>query len=485
MAQEGIGVARRSQHDQGESPAASGPPVTLSGAVRRRRPVVLVCSLVLALVTAACGNGGQEDAEEAETADGATAEGTAGGGQTSELEGTLTVWDWQGECWGDTLAELNQQFTEQHPALEIERVIQPFDEYGQLVQAANAGRSGPDVLMMLPGGTHALNFAPALMPLGDRIDDEMRENILGWDAVSVNFEPDEGIVAVPIGVQGMVYWYNEQLFEEAGLPPEEPPSSYAELVDYAAQLDEAGITPFGGGNTNGEVDQWMFSLVWPAVGTPEDSLALGRGEILFTDPKVEQAAQMYLDLVEAGYFPDGLQSTPLSPDALESFKAGEQAMSPGLAAEFYSYPDFNEAFGEENAGVFPPVPLEGSELNYYPAGTAVAWGIPRYSTNPDAAWEYIRFLTMNEENVLKQFSDCGVLPNNLAVDVGEDVAPQVPMMRGWFEDNPTQLPVHQLWPAAVLNEYVRQMQLVVSGETSLDDALQSIAEVQEQQRSSG
>lgn len=425
-------------------------------------------ALVLCLLAAACGGG---DAGEEAGADGETA-------ADGELSGNLVIWDWQSESWGETLEELNQQFLDDHPGVTIERVVQPFDEYNQLVTAANSGRSGPDVLMLLPGGG-TLNFASALTPLNDRIDDEMLDSLLGWESVSQSFDPEEGILATPIGLQGMVYWYNKQLFEEAGLDPESPPTTFDELLVASETLKENDVVPLGGGNAEGALTQWMFSLVWPAVGTPEDGLALARGEILFTDPLVQQAAEMYLQLIEEENFSPGFASTPISPDALEQFKAGEQAITPGLAAEFYSYPDFNEALGEENVGVMAPLGMDGGP-EYYPAGPAVAWGIPQYSQNPDLAWEYIRFLTLDEEAVRAQFDQSGVLPNNLRVQVAEGAASQVATTTGWYEEGPTQLPVHQLFQQPVLDEFVRQMELVIAGDAELEEALAATQSVQEQ-----
>lgn len=438
---------------------------------------------LLGLLAGACsGDGGAAEdtattttttTDASSTAAAATGDDGSGG---AELSGTLTIWDWQSECWGETIAELNGEFEEAHPDLTIERVVQPFGEFGSLVQSANAGRSGPDALMMLPGGTHALAFAPALEKLNDRVDDEMLDVISDWDSLSINFNQDDGIIGVPTGLQGMVYWYNKSLMDEAGV---EEPQDYEGLLDAAQTLEDAGIGAMAGGNDDGSMDVWAFSTMFPSVATPEDAMALGNGDLPFTDQKVVDAVTMYVDMVDAGYFPEGMQSTPLSPDGLESFKAGDQAMSVGLAAEFYSYTDFIEAFGVENVGVMPPLPMAGSEINYLPVGSAVSWGITSYSEQKDAAWEYIRFMTMDEDNVLRQFEDCGVMPNNSNVEL-QDVPPQAQTIQDWLDEYTLQLPAHQLWPAAVFDEYIRQMQRVHSGEIDVPEAMEAVTAAQEQ-----
>lgn len=447
--------------------------------IRARAARATATGLATVLLLVACGSTGgtADESTEAEEAGGA-AEDTPESG--SELSGELVIWDWQSGAWGDVLEELNASFLDEHPDVTIERVLQPFNEYSQLVQAANAGRSGPDVMMLLPGGDQVLSFASALTPLNDRIDGEMRDSLDGWESVSQDFDPDNAIVAVPVGLQGMVYWYNKAVFEEAGLDPEQTPGSHDELVSTAEELAAAGVVPLAGGDADNATSLWMFSLVWPAVGTPEDGLAMGRGELLFTDPLVEEAAELYVGLVEQDFFAEGFESLPLSPDALDSFKAGEQAMSPGLASEFYSFPDLNEALGEENAGVFLPVG-QGGEPNYLPAGPAVAWAIPQYSEQTELAWEYIRHVSTDPDNVLAQFEGAGMLPNLDTVELPDDVPVQVPQLVEWYAEGETQLPVHQLWPAAVANEYGRQMALVLAGDIELDAALEAVAAVQEQQ----
>lgn len=452
---------------------------------RPRRAVALF--VTAGLVLAACGGGdATEETTDASTAADTEAASPAGGdtgsesasssegGTEAELSGTLAIWDWQSECWGDTLSDLNDEFEELHPELTIERTVQPFDEYPSLVQTANASRSGPDALMMLPGGQHALAFEAALETLNDRVDDEMLSVISDWDSLSRNFNQDDGIIGVPTGLQGMVYWYNQEKLDEAGA---EVPTTFEELETSSQALVDAGIGALGGGNANGSMDVWAFSLMYPAVATPEQAMGLGSGELPFTDQTVMDTLDMYLGLIEQGYFPEGLQSTPLSPDGLESFKAGDQGMSVGLAAEFYSYTDFIEAWGEENVGFMPPLPHDGSEINYLPVGAAVSWGITSYSENKDAAWEYIRFLTMDNDNVVRQFEDCGVMPNNTNVEV-TDVPPQVDELRTLFGEYDLQLPVHQLWPAEVLDEYMRQMQLVHAGDIDAQTAMEAVTAAQ-------
>ena len=59
-----------------------------------------------------------------------------------------------------------------------------------------------------------------------------------------------------------------------------------------------------------------------------------------------QSLPAMLDLVEAGYFDPGYNSTLLWTEGVQQFGAGQQAMIAGIASDTVSYNEFNAALGE-------------------------------------------------------------------------------------------------------------------------------------------
>jgi ABC-type glycerol-3-phosphate transport system substrate-binding protein len=237
-------------------------------------------TVAVLLIASACSSGGvAPSVSDVPPATGAPP--SAASEAPAELSGALTVWDWQytSERWGAALKAIDEAFIAQHPAVTIEHVGQPNDTYYQLIQAANSAQAGPDVAMMHAGTFGVLNYPDSLAPLNDYITPESKESLDGWESVGAGFDPDGTLYGVPGSRSGWVFYYNKELFEEAGLDPDSPPTTWDALVDAATKLKAAGITPFGGGNADGWGNLQYLNIMFPGGFTAEESLALANGEI--------------------------------------------------------------------------------------------------------------------------------------------------------------------------------------------------------------
>jgi multiple sugar transport system substrate-binding protein len=393
---------------------------------------------------------------------------------SDELSGTLTVWDWQynSETWGAALKEIDEAFMAAHPGVTIEHVGQPNDTYYELIQAANASQSGPDVAMMHAGTFGVLNYPDSLAPLNDYISPEVRDAIDGWESVGAGFDPNGTIYGVPGSRSGWVFYYNKDLFEQAGLDPEDPPDTYDELVAAAEALKAAGITPFGGGNQDGWGYLQYLNIMFPGEFSADESLALANGEIPYDGERFTALNQKMLDLVEAGYFDPGFNSTLLWTEGVQQFGAGQQAMIAGIASDTVSYNEFNAALGEDSVGVFYAPAMSQTEP-YIPDSAGPVWTITSYADDKDLAWEYIEFLT-GPEGARIQYETAGVLPINSGYTPPESAPPQVKQMIADFNSKPTLLYVSSLMPQAVVFDWMRQMQSVLNGDIGLQEALANV-----------
>ena len=109
---------------------------------------------------------------------------------------------------------------------------------------AIAGDSAPDIALVDDYWVPELAATGNILKLGDFIDDATQADIfpLFWEAASYGGE----IWAMPYAASNLVLFYNKDLFRAAGLDPEAPPTTWAELADYATKLTTA--------------DQWGFSI---------------------------------------------------------------------------------------------------------------------------------------------------------------------------------------------------------------------------------
>lgn len=317
--------------------------------------------------------------------------GSGSGAGSSATSGTLRVWDFAPTVptAGTYADSLKRWFAQEYPEVTLKYETQPLANYFAVVTAANAARSGPDVMIVLAGTTGVLSdtFKKVAVPLQSRLGARPLEHI----SDKQDFSDDAGnLLAAPQSRLGFATYYNKALFEQAGLDPEQPPSTYDALVSAATTLKAKGIMPFAGGNKEGYVGQFFLATMNAGLLTREDMLAHDRGEIPFTDARFVQALASLSDLVRAGYYDKGFPSATLA-DGVSQFCKGQGAMfGGGEICDSASWRDFDGALGAEKVGVIPGFGIAQPEPFYYPAGGGKGWMITKYARNPQAALKWVQ-----------------------------------------------------------------------------------------------
>ena len=107
----------------------------------------------------------------------------------------------------------------------------------------------------------------ALVKLDDKVAD-IKDDIVGWEEFT---GADGGIYAIPLSIQGFVIYYNKKLYTDAGLDPENPPKTWAELTKVCDAIKAKGAVPcFAMGNKEGFGIEFWFSAIaanaWTARG---------------------------------------------------------------------------------------------------------------------------------------------------------------------------------------------------------------------------
>ena len=91
--------------------------------------------------------------------------------------------------------------------------------------------------------------------------DQFNPNVL-----AVAQDAEEHIYGIPFAAYGIGLHYNRQMFEQAGLDPDSPPTSWEQVRDYAKQISDAtgqaGFAQLSQGNTGG----WMLTALTYANG---------------------------------------------------------------------------------------------------------------------------------------------------------------------------------------------------------------------------
>ena len=329
----------------------------------------------------------------------------------------ITVWDWWQDssgAQGAFVEALDAEFERKYPNIRVTHEAVPHPPY-DVYNAALVAREGADVILIHANGQNFQDLSDALVRLDPFIED-MRGQFP--EATLADTSPERrienGVFGLPVTVQGWVWYYNKALFQEAGLDPENPPTTWEGFLDAAEQLKAAGIIPVGFGQ--GIHLEMMIAGTLDQVLSMEEKRGLLTGETTFSHPDILATFDRFQKLFEYGYMDrDGL-TVPLLRDMGQKYMRGETAIFRGFVSDIFNWYEFGEALGAENLGVIPNFFFPGSaHRGVVGAAAGVAYAVPTYSKQREAAAEYVKFAASAQgANLLLQ--NTGGVPANLEAD---------------------------------------------------------------------
>lgn len=257
------------------------------------------------------------------------------GGDGGDGENVTITW-WHNATSGPLPAvweEVAAEFEDAHPGVTIEQTGYQNEELQRtLIPNALAAGDPPDLFQVWPGGELRDQVENGyLMPLDDAIPDTV-ESV----GATVNpWQVDGETYGVPFtfGIEG--FWYNTELFDQAGV---EVPTTLDELIDVVGDLRDAGITPIA----VGAGDKWPAAHWWYQFAlhscSPE-TLQTAESEYDFSDPCFVEAGEQLEEFLGIDPFQEGFLGTPAQTGA---------GSSAGLVANGQAA---MELMGHWNAGV--------------------------------------------------------------------------------------------------------------------------------------
>lgn len=396
--------------------------------------------------------------------------GSAGSGSASgSREDTLVVWDWKSgdEAAAAYIEEAKADFAERHPDVTVEFVAQPFDQYYTLLGTAMRTGQGPDV-MLFNGGGQLRERADDLLPLDDYVAQDLRR-LAGWEA----FSRDGTVYAAPVTLQGHPIYYNKALYEEAGLDPENPATTWEEFLgDCRTIAQETAATCFALGNKEGYGIQFFLSALGSAVLPPQQYADWIAGNRDWTSPQVRRIFELWQEVDGAGLNNDGVNSTALFNDSLALFASGSAAHIAGLMSDVGHWEEFGEFLGEDNVGVLRAPVLTEEAVPSLPYDGGIGYAVAKGTRNPDLAADLVRSLTST--GALAAFhADAGAIVADTTVDVSGGGPALATIVREIETGRPA---LHVALSARTLDLMGRLSQQLLSGSVGVDDALRQLAD---------
>lgn len=340
----------------------------------------------------------------------ASSGGASQGGETSQSEGqdsgeeaenvTIRIMSWHGEqsesLFYKGYKEAADAYTAEHPNVTFEFIFQPLDGYQQLLDTQFIANSAPEIIHMQPGLnadyanrgvlydlTNALNTKSAYAEEEKWIDTFKGGSDSFATARSSNmfggifFIPNDEDPTLAIG---QPFAYNKDMFEAAGLDPEDTPETWSEFIDICETLKQSGVIPFSAdndrwvgwslGNIGGQFGEHYVDQYFDDKYNGEDSdalfsdkcyIALANGEALTPD---YNADVMRLWKEFSQYWQDGWTGTSYDESANLFFMQEAAMMQIGS----WDHTNFKDTIGSTfEWGVFP-VPLVDEESSQYASG---------------------------------------------------------------------------------------------------------------------
>nr|WP_256864694.1 ABC transporter substrate-binding protein [Marinilactibacillus piezotolerans] len=337
-----------------------------------------------ALLLSACG--GEESASES----GAATEGEDG-------RTTLEFWSfWGSGSRRDAIEDIISDYNESQEEVTVEYVYQPWGDIWTKSLAAIAGGNAPDVIVQDINSVKQRAEANQATNIQEYLDeDDISENFYPqlWDTVLYEDEA----YALPFNTDTQVLFYNKTAFEEAGLDPEDPPSTWAELEEAARALDQ------------GSGDNWEQIGFYPRWNLGADIWALNadngvswfneEGDIRINTPEKVEALEWMLEWQDY-YGRDTINQyeAEFGSGVSDPFISGLVAMR-GQNINYYTNL-LENAPDDFEYGVAPlPEKEEGS--GHWSWGGGFVLEIPGNTEHPEESYDFMKYLSSTE--VQEQF----------------------------------------------------------------------------------
>ncbi len=284
---------------------------------------------------------------------------------------------------------------------QIEVTVVPASEFVTKLGTMIASGTPPDIVAV------DLIYVPAFSAAGQMTDiTELAKGLPYFDQLSpshVRLATYEGkIFALPFNAEGSVLLWNKELFSQAGLDPEKPPTNWAEIYDAAKAITALGDGTYGyyfSGACAGCNAFTFAPLIWASGG---DILSEDGTQPTLDDPMVKEALAFYRqmweeELIQPGSVADG------GTEFFNTFSSGKIGMQ-GLGAFAITLLKTSETPFDFGVTFLPG--KEGG-VSSFAGGDSI--GIPAGSRYVNEAFEFITWL-LSDEVQLEQYAASFSLP---------------------------------------------------------------------------
>ena len=218
-----------------------------------------------------------------------TAGATSGSEAPAGEEVTIDWWHIQNNDPGLALWQaVADEYMAEHPNVTIEITVYENEAFKTAVAPRLQAGDPPDLFQSWGGGG-LIEQVDAGLVKDISADVEPWIGNLNEGAVSM-YQVDDKTYGVPFDLGMVGFWYNKDLFEQAGIT--EPPATWEAFLEDVQKLKDAGITPLA----LGEGDKWPGMFWWAylalRIGGADAMLQAGEDGSFDSEPFVAAGTEL-------------------------------------------------------------------------------------------------------------------------------------------------------------------------------------------------
>ena len=341
---------------------------------------------------------------------------------------TIQFWHAMGGSRIELIEGIVNDFMEENPNITVEvQYTGSYNDTLNKVKAASKAGNAPHVFHLYEIGTLQMIHSGIITPIYEL---EKWESI-DWDQffspVSSYYMVQGNHYSMPFNSSTPLLYYNKTLFEEAGLDPENPPSTFQEVVEVSRTLKEE--LPQLKAPLTWNLHSWYFEQFHCLMDEPFVNNGNGRKgelptEVAFNREPGQKILEWWTGMEEEGLF---LDVGPGWQNHRAAFGSGEVAMVMSSTSDVNQLTGLLAEKGWDMGTGFIPRP-EGAD-----GGVAIGGGSLWITNNqPDeellAALKLVKYISSDGPQV-RWHKGTGYFPvRKTAMEQLEE--------EGWFEENP-------------------------------------------------
>ena len=376
--------------------------------------------MVLTMILTACPAPAAAPASDSGAAEAPAAESEEmAGGDMVELD----FWHAMSGELGELVDELTTRFNESQDGIHVTATHQGSydDTYNALLAAMDTGGI-PNIIQNFDIASQTMFDTGLLIPAHELMSADGYDDSIFIPAVRDYYSDDQGMVSMAFNSSTPIIYYNQAMFDAAGIDGIDGSLTFTEFKALCDQLMAAEVAPFC--FTFGQVG-WFFEQTLANSGGlyfNENNGRTGRAtEAVFNEGTGVEVFEFYTSLIQEGYSPN-LSSTWSETDT--TFQTEQAAIMIDSTSDVKIIENSEFPVGT----AFIPH-TDSSERNGVIIGGAALWLLKSDdATQNDAAWQFMKFMAEPAQQVTWH-TGSGYFP--VRTDISDD-----PELVTFWEANP-------------------------------------------------